>query len=563
MKKNAPLSPRFRRRPFLSIFPVILFFTLYPFLYSSCASIRIALGAPTAEEYYTIGMAYFELGKFEDAERWLNRAKAADKTLNASEYNLGRIAFETGRYEEAAVLFEKVLAKDPVNVMALKAAAYTRIKTGELEAAEKLYQRVLALVGDSADDGYNYALVLYALKKYADAEKHIAGNQYALLENKDMLLLYARTQKAQDKIEAIDSYAKWLLDNSDPRVNYEYAQVLENAELYARALEEYRASLAGLSADSKEPSKGEVRYTIARLLFTADPENPEAITELKAAVADGYNDFEAMEKLAQGEKISAARKDEIRVIVDDARRTEKERAAQRLAAEAEAAAQARNAVALSLPPDDAFISEVPSLIPGGLYGSLDLGSRASLVYRNYLESKVIGKPTLMDIDWSGASVDSGKTGPYPVKDGELSSQVLIAEFALGGEKTWTGFEVPLGEGRSILEQAKTIEVPFKFYGFSDTAASFTVILQLGPLSDRNRGLSENPSGIVERQLYPPPEIEMNNPAAFNTLGRIGTISLDDNERRKLKDATHLRLLVLNNQGRPFSGRVLLGSPLVR
>ncbi|GHV61129.1 hypothetical protein AGMMS49587_04460 [Spirochaetia bacterium] len=319
---------------FLKALPVVMYLTLCLFSYLSCASTG---GAVSAEEYYTIGMAYFELGKFEEAEQWLNRALAADKTKTASEYNLGRIAFDAGRYKDAAVRFEKVLAKDPVNVMALKAAAYTRIKTGELEAAEKLYQRVLDLVGDSADDGYNYALVLYALKKYEKAEALIGNNQLALLENKDVLLLYARTQSAQGKVEAVDSYAKWLVDNKDPKVNYEYARVLEKAELYARALEEYRTGLAALAQDSKDPTKAELRYAIARLIFIADPENPEGITELRGALTDGYHDDTALEELVRDERIDTALRDEIRAIIDDPKRAtpaaEKEAGAEKTEAE--------------------------------------------------------------------------------------------------------------------------------------------------------------------------------------------------------------------------------------
>ncbi|GHV55731.1 hypothetical protein AGMMS49579_19230 [Spirochaetia bacterium] len=309
----------------LKQFFVIACFSVYFFSYVSCAT----FGAASAEEYYTLGMAYFELGKFEDAEQWLNRARAADKTKTASEYNLGRIAFETGRYKDAKAHFKKVLAKDPSNVMALKAAAYTCIKTGELEEAEKFYRLVLDLVEDSADDGYNYALVLYAMKKYEAAEELIANQQYALLENKDMLLLYARTRKAQDKVEAADSYAKWLVDNKDPKVRYEYAQVLEKAELYARALEECRTALTELKDDTKDPAKGELRYTIARLIFIADGENPEGMTELKGAIADGYNDFETLEKLLTDEKISAALRDEIRPIINDAKRADAEKEAAR------------------------------------------------------------------------------------------------------------------------------------------------------------------------------------------------------------------------------------------
>jgi tetratricopeptide (TPR) repeat protein len=288
-------------------------------IFSSCAG-----GAASAEEYYSIGMAYFDLGKFEEAERWLNRAKSVKKTQTASEYNLGRIAFETGHYEEAAKHFERVLKKDPQNVMALKAAAYTRIKTGDFEAAEGYYERVLALAPESADDGYNYGLVLFAMKKYARAEEVLAAHEFALLDNNEVLLLYARVQAAQDKIEAVDTYAQWLANNSDPKVRYEYAQILEKGELYARALEEYRTAFSGLSQDSVDPKKTDLRYAIARLIFIADPENEEGMAELNAAVAEGFTDMALLEALTQDERITKARRENIKTLIDDTQRAEAE-----------------------------------------------------------------------------------------------------------------------------------------------------------------------------------------------------------------------------------------------
>jgi predicted Zn-dependent protease len=177
------------------------------------------------------------MGKYEEAEKWLNRAKAKNRTMTASEYNLGRIAFETGRYDEASKYFESILRRDPGNVIALKAAAYTRIRSGDIEMAALLYDRLLFLVPESADDGYNYALVLFAMKKYDKAEAVLKSHEIALLDNNDVLLLYARCQKEQGKPEAIDTYASWLINNSDTKVRYEYAQLLEDQELYARALE--------------------------------------------------------------------------------------------------------------------------------------------------------------------------------------------------------------------------------------------------------------------------------------------------------------------------------------
>jgi len=274
----------------------------------------------SAEECYSIGMAYFELGKYEEAENWLNRAKAADKTMTASQYNLGRLAYERKRYGEAAAIFEDILTKDPNNILALKAAAYARIKTGDINTAERYYSKLLELVPESADDGYNHALVLYAMGRYDDAEKVLERNTFSLLENSDIQLLYARSQSAQNKAEAIDSYAKWLNNNTDAKVRYEYAQVLEYNEFYARALDEYRKALSEVSKQDGA-LKNEINFALAKLLLTADSESGEGIIELQNAVKEGFNDIAAVEKLLDNENISAVNVESIRNIIDSMRRT--------------------------------------------------------------------------------------------------------------------------------------------------------------------------------------------------------------------------------------------------
>ena len=286
---------------------------LLALLFVSCAS----GGAIKAEEYFSIGMAYYDMGKYAEAEQWLNRARAADRTMTASEYNLGRIAFETGRYEEAARHFENILGRDPDNVMALKAAAFSRIKNGDLEKAEALYDRVLVLVPESVDDGYNYALVLYGLKKFDKCEETLNRYPNTLEENSASLLLLARAQKAQNKVEAIDSYDKWLLLNtaSNPQALYEYAQVLENAGLYARAIEQYSSIIGSLGKDTDSLKKADVRFEKARLLLTADPENPEGIEELKTSVNEGFSDTNAIETLLLDQRITRENKEEINKIL--------------------------------------------------------------------------------------------------------------------------------------------------------------------------------------------------------------------------------------------------------
>jgi tetratricopeptide (TPR) repeat protein len=266
-------------------------------------------------------MAYYDQGKYEEAERWLNRARMMDKTRVASEYNLGRIAYETGRYEDATRYFEQVLARDPDNVLALKAAAYSRIKMGDLIGAERLYEKALTLEPESADQGYNYALVLMALDKPEKAEEVLQKYKILMVENKNLLLLLARAQKAQNKVEAVDSYNQWLEGNDDAKVRYEYAQVLEAAEFYARALEEYRTVAAALpqgqtNSDPTAPVRTDVRVSAARLLLIADPEKNDGITELETAAAEGLTDTERLTALLDEPGISAEHKAEVRRIIE-------------------------------------------------------------------------------------------------------------------------------------------------------------------------------------------------------------------------------------------------------
>jgi len=297
------------KKSFYLIFTILVL--LSTFLICACAG-----GPVSAQEYYSIGMAYFDLGKYDEAEKWLNRARFSDRTMVASTYNLGRLAFERQRYDEAVKHFESILKKDPDNVLALKAAAYSRIKTGDIETAEKHYSKLLSLIPDSADDGYNHALVLYTLERYSAAEDVLQKYPVALQENKDTMLLFARCQAALKKVEAIDRFAEWLSVNTDAKVRYEYAQALEYHELYAKALEEYRLSHTNIAGSSKDPRKCDVRFAIARVLITADGENIDGVTELQGAVTDGFDDISAVEGLLNIKGINAANKNSIQNVIN-------------------------------------------------------------------------------------------------------------------------------------------------------------------------------------------------------------------------------------------------------
>jgi hypothetical protein len=209
---------------------------------------------------------------------------------------------------------------------------------------------------------------------------------------------------------------------------------------------------------------------------------------------------------------------------------------------------------LPLSESGSFISEQPAEIPP-LVSGLTAANRAGLVYRNYRSTDALGSVTLMDIDWGGASVVSGKDGPYSARDPLLGGEILAAEFSLGDGKNWTGFQSPLGDG-SALAEARTIEMPFRFYNFSGDTSKLRVVIEFGDLADKDRGGYENTALTVAAELYPPS-------ASFSEQPRLVTINLDEADRRKLGNAKYLRLLVINDGGAAVSGRVLLAPPIVR
>jgi tetratricopeptide (TPR) repeat protein len=283
----------------------------------SCASQNAS-----AEEYYSIGMAYYEIGKFDEAERWLMRAQSADRTMTASEYQLGRIAFENKRYSEAAGYFERIIKKDRQNVLALQAAAYAHVKMGDNERAREYYREVLALVPESADDGYNYALLLYAAGEYAESEKVLVKYDYNLPGNGDAQLLLARIQTAADKPEAIDSYALYLANATDAVARCEFAVVLEKSEFYARGIEEYKKALEEVTKETETLKKANIRFEIARLMFIADSGNDAALTELQGAITDGFTNIEKVDALLSDERLSTETRETIRTAADAIRQPE-------------------------------------------------------------------------------------------------------------------------------------------------------------------------------------------------------------------------------------------------
>jgi len=271
------------------------------FLIFSCAS------GPTSvseDELYSLGKAYYDLGKYSEAELWFQRASTYKKTKNASMYYLGRIAFKQQKYEDAAAIFENLLKKDQDNVLLLKAAAFSNLKAQKFDKAELQYKRVIELVPGSKDSSYGYALVLYGLQKYEGAYALLKDLKADTSDDRDALLLLARTEYKLRYPEALDHYTKWLEKGDDPVVLKEFAEVAEQQALYSRAIEAYKKIKQTNREEQAGLEKGEIDFLLGRLILFADPSDDMGMKNIENALSSGYNNTDAFDALISDNRLT-------------------------------------------------------------------------------------------------------------------------------------------------------------------------------------------------------------------------------------------------------------------
>jgi len=271
------------------------------FLIFSCAS------GPTSvseDELYSLGKAYYDLGKYSEAELWFQRASTYKKTKNASMYYLGRIAFQQQKYEDAAAIFESLLKKDQDNVLLLKAAAFSNLKAQKFDKAELQYKRVIELVPGSKDSTYGYALVLYGLQKYEGAYALLKDLKADTGDDRDALLLLARTEYKLRYPEALDHYTKWLEKGDDPVVLKEFAEVAEQQALYSRAIEAYKKIKQTNREEQAGLEKGEIDFLLGRLILFADPSDDMGMKNIENALSSGYNNTDAFDALISDNRLT-------------------------------------------------------------------------------------------------------------------------------------------------------------------------------------------------------------------------------------------------------------------
>ena len=118
------------------------------------------LDDPSSEDYYRLGLAYFQAGDLASAEAAFSHMRQVNPSDFKADLYLGHVVAEAGRFDEAEAHYRAALEKNPTSVECLVALADLQIKGKHpAEAAANLAQAIA--LGDTRPQVYyNYILAL-------------------------------------------------------------------------------------------------------------------------------------------------------------------------------------------------------------------------------------------------------------------------------------------------------------------------------------------------------------------------------------------------------------------
>ncbi|MFW5695922.1 MAG: tetratricopeptide repeat protein [Alkalispirochaeta sp.] len=98
-----------------------------------------------AEEYFNLGNAFFELGRYQDSFDYYSRAIELSPEIPAAGYNLARLHEQRGEYPAALDVLDDLLDEDPENGLYRETRAFVLFRDGQRRQAREEYT---ALIGE-------------------------------------------------------------------------------------------------------------------------------------------------------------------------------------------------------------------------------------------------------------------------------------------------------------------------------------------------------------------------------------------------------------------------------
>jgi len=122
------------------------------------------LDKSSTEDYYRLGLAYFQTGDLKSSEEVFSRMQKANPGNFKADLYLGHVLAEAGRFDEALAHYSDAIEKNPTSVESLVALADLQIKSERYEEAAANLVKAIALGDNRPQVHYNYILALMNCK---------------------------------------------------------------------------------------------------------------------------------------------------------------------------------------------------------------------------------------------------------------------------------------------------------------------------------------------------------------------------------------------------------------
>ncbi len=151
---------------------ILFFFASAMIMLEGCASTR-----PSKEfvaEYYALAEGYSEIGKYDKAIFFYQKALTRPEYRNGARYGLARAYALNGNWAAACDIFADLYRQDPKNALLAASYAYALASTGKIEEALRLYGALYQERPDDSTRARNYAELLFLAGHYAESSEMVA-----------------------------------------------------------------------------------------------------------------------------------------------------------------------------------------------------------------------------------------------------------------------------------------------------------------------------------------------------------------------------------------------------
>jgi tetratricopeptide (TPR) repeat protein len=264
-----------------------------------------------ASEFYDLGNAYVELGKYDKAITEFQAALAIDPGFVKADYNLALAYARAKRPDDAIAILKRLLLVDPQNTQVLSALGWTYHLAGKEDEALAQYASVIRLSPADLNALYNSGIILWKLKRPQEAMEKLTALLAKAPDDSDALYAAGSLLLSLDDAAASSDMLSRYLEKkpADTEGWYLLAAGAERQKKYAQALTAYDKIVA------IDAAQGDAWFGQARLQLTVVEDPQRGLEALGKALGAGFKDAKAVKALLDSpgllerDKVEAALKD--------------------------------------------------------------------------------------------------------------------------------------------------------------------------------------------------------------------------------------------------------------